>query len=108
MLQWLQEIDDGERRQRLFFALAPLWSAVNAQDTEDSPYRRMIGLSAAQSRRAGSSSDRRGRGHARNDARAQIEQWLEEILAAWRTHIAGTRASNPGIIGMRPHRPRVS
>jgi hypothetical protein len=86
--QWLQEFDDGERRKRLFFAFGPLWSAVNGTDTPDSPYRRMIGLSAAQARRSGSSPI--------DDAAAtlgmstvQVEHWLEEILAAWRQHAAG-------------------
>jgi hypothetical protein len=87
-LQWLQEFDDGERRKRLFLAFGPLWSAVNGADTADSPYRRMIGLSAAQSRRNGSSPI--------EDAAAtlgmstlQIEQWLENILDAWREHAQG-------------------
>jgi hypothetical protein len=87
-LQWLQELDDGERRKRLFFAFAPLWSAVNAENREDSPYRRMIVLSAAEMRRDGSSPI--------DDAAAtlgmstaQIEQWLRDILAAWRVRLQG-------------------
>ena len=86
--QWLQEFDDGERRKRLFFAFGPLWSAINGTDTPDSPYRRMIGLSAAQARRGGSSPI--------DDAAAtlgmstvQVERWLEEILDAWREHAPG-------------------
>jgi len=88
VLQWLQEIDDGERRKRLFFALAPLWSAVNAEDTEDSPYRRMIRLSAAQSRRGGGSSVDEAAATL-GMSTAQIEDWLREILAAWRAHSRG-------------------
>ncbi|MGP0086207.1 MAG: hypothetical protein ACLP0B_21700, partial [Steroidobacteraceae bacterium] len=86
--QWLQTIDDGERRKRLFFAFGPLWSAVNGNDTRDSPYRRMIALSAAQTRRSGGSPI--------DDAAAtlgtstvQVEHWLEQILDTWRKHAPG-------------------
>ncbi len=87
-LEWLQELNDGARRKRLFLAFSPLWSAVNAENQPDSPYRRMIGLSAAEARRTGSSPI--------TDAAAtlgmtsaQVEQWLEDILAAWRSHCEG-------------------
>jgi len=87
-LQWLQEFGDGERRRQLFLAFGPLWSAVNGTNTPDSPYRRMIGLSATQSRRSRSSPI--------DDAAAtlgittaQVEHWLEDILDAWREHVRG-------------------
>ncbi len=87
-LQWLQEFDDAERRKHLFFAFAPLWGAVNAENQADSPYRRMIALTASQMRQSGSSPI--------DDAAAtlgmtpaQIEQWLRDILTAWRTHLQG-------------------
>lgn len=87
-LQWLQEFDDAERRKQLFFAFAPLWDSVNAENHADSPYRRMIALTAAQMNRSGGSPI--------DDAAAtlgmtpaQIEQWLKDILAAWRTHLQG-------------------
>ena len=107
VLQWLQEIDDGERRKQLFFALAPLWSAVNAAEHQDSPYRRMIRLSAAQSRQGGTSSiDQAAATLAMSTV--QIEDWLREILTAWRTHSRGPRSCSNWIIGTRPQRPRAS
>ncbi len=87
-LQWLQEIDDAEKRKRLFFAFTPLWDAVNGQNDAASPYRRMIALAAEHERRTGNST--------LGDAAAalhlsggQAEQWLTEILEAWRSHLTG-------------------
>jgi hypothetical protein len=87
-LQWLQELDGAERRKRLFLAFEPLWSAVNGGNTPDSPYRRMIGLSAAQARRSGGTliDDAAATLGASN---AQIERWLEDVLEAWRSHTHG-------------------
>jgi hypothetical protein len=87
-LEWLQEFDDAARRRRLFLAFAPLWSAVNAENQPDSPYRRMIGLSVAEARRSGSSPIRDAAATLGMTS-AQIEQWLEDILAAWRSHSEG-------------------
>jgi hypothetical protein len=87
-LEWLQEIPDGERRQRLFFAFAPLWSAVNAENHEDSPYRRMIASSVAQMRRSGGSPIDEAAATIGMTS-AQIEGWLKDILAAWRMHMQG-------------------
>jgi hypothetical protein len=87
-LQSLQEIDDPGKRKQLFFAFVPLWEAVDGQNEAASPYRRMIALAAAQARRTGHS--------ALGDAAAslrlsdgQVEQWLTEILEAWRSHLKG-------------------
>jgi hypothetical protein len=92
-LQRLQEVDGSERRKQLFLAFMPLWSAVNGDDGADSPYRRMIGLSAAQMRRGGGSP---GTGSPIETAAAalgmtteEIERWLKEVLGAWRTHLQG-------------------
>lgn len=87
-LQWLQELDDGGRRKRLFLTFEPLWSALNGNNTPDSPYRRMIGLAAAQARRSGSSPiDEAAATLGISDA--QVEGWLEEILKTWRDHAGG-------------------
>ena len=87
-LQSLQEIDDPNERKRLFFAFTPLWDAVNGQNEATSPYRRMIALATVQERRTGKS--------ALGDAArflhlsgGQVEQWLSEILEAWRSHLRG-------------------
>jgi hypothetical protein len=87
-LQWLQEIDDAEKRKRLFFAFTPLWDAVNRQNDAASPYRRMIALAAEQGRRTGNSAlgDAAAALHLSG---AQAEQWLTEILEAWRSHLTG-------------------
>jgi hypothetical protein len=87
-LQWLQEIDDSERRKRLFLSFAPLWSAVNADDQEDSPYRRMISLSAAEMRRS-ARSPIDDAAAALGMTTAQSVEWLTQILAVWRTHSHG-------------------
>jgi hypothetical protein len=87
-LQWLQEFDDAERRRRLFLLFTPLWTAVNAANEADSPYRRMIGLAAAQAHGSGSSPI--------DDAATtlgitpvQMQEWLRDILTHWRTHLKG-------------------
>jgi hypothetical protein len=85
-LKWLQELDDAERRKRLFLAFEPLWTAVNGNNTPDSPYRRMIGLSAA---RRGGSSPIDDAAATLGMSAAQVEHCLEEILEAWREHTRG-------------------
>jgi hypothetical protein len=92
-LQRLQEIDGRDRRKQLFLAFVPLWSAINGDDGADSPYRRMIGLSAGEMRRGAGSP---GLGSPIEVAAAalgmttdEIEHWLNDILGAWRTHLQG-------------------
>jgi hypothetical protein len=88
-LQQLQQLPDGARRKRLFFALSPLWIAINGANTPDSPYRRMMVLNGEALRKLGASPI---------DAAAttlgirspQVEQWLVEILEAWRARSPGT------------------
>lgn len=81
-LEELQQLDDAGQRRRLFFALSPLWIAVNGSNTADSPYRRMLALNGAQTRAAAQSPI--------SDAAAtlgitvrEIERWLVLILEAW-------------------------
>ena len=87
-LDRLQELADAERRKRLFLALSPLWTAVNERNTADSPYRRMMALSGAESRNSGRSP--------LSDAAAtlgitqpEVEQWLVQVLEAWRARSDG-------------------
>jgi hypothetical protein len=84
-LQRLQEIADEPSRKHLFMAFSPLWTAVNGEDTADSPYRRMMASAAASAARDARSPI--------TDAAAtvgitpaQIEDWLIDILSAWRMH----------------------
>jgi hypothetical protein len=87
-LQQLQQLTDSGRRKRLFLAMSPLWIAVNGADTADSPYRRMMVLNGAEIRKSGSSPI--------SNAAAtfgvtpeQVEQWLVQILEAWRARSPG-------------------
>jgi hypothetical protein len=82
VLDLLHEIEEMERRRAVFMALAPLWHAINGNNELDSPYRRMIAMAAADAVKHGSEVDAAAR-----DAgvkTADVEQWLEQILEAWR------------------------
>jgi len=61
---------------------------VNGQNDAASPYRRMIALAAAQERRAGNSALGAAAASLRLSG-GQVEQWLTEILEAWRSHLGG-------------------
>jgi hypothetical protein len=87
-LEYLQQLGEAAQRKRLFLALSPLWIAVNGADTSDSPYRRMMVLNGGEIRKGGSSPI--------SNAAAtlgvtpqQVEQWLVQVLEAWRARSAG-------------------
>jgi hypothetical protein len=83
VLDLLHEIEEPERRKAVFMALAPLWQAVNGNNEPDSPYRRMIALTAADAAKPGSGEV----DAAARDAgvkTADVERWLEQVLDAWR------------------------
>jgi hypothetical protein len=82
VLDLLHEIKEPERRKGVFMALAPLWQAVNGNNEPDSPYRRMIALTAADAAKHGSEIDAAARDAGVNTA--DVERWLEQILDAWR------------------------
>jgi hypothetical protein len=81
-LDLLHEIEEPERRKAVFMALAPLWQAINGNNEPDSPYRRMIAMAAADGAKHGSEIDAAARDAGVNTA--DVEQWLEQILDAWR------------------------
>jgi len=87
-LQQLQQLTDGERRRRLFLALSPLWIAVNGANTADSPYRRMMALTGAAIPIGGRSPIIDAAGTLGITAQ-QVEQWLVQILEAWRARSHG-------------------
>jgi hypothetical protein len=89
-LQQLQQIKDGEVRRKLFLSFVPLWSAINAADGRDSPYRRMMALNSAETRRSGSSPVSNAAAALGIEDR-QIERWLVEVLEAWRARSSGPR-----------------
>lgn len=100
-LHRLHEEPDADRRRALFEAFEPLWHAVHgtggvADATSSraspasaaSPYRRLIALEAANAARDGSPLD-----HAAAQlgvAPQQVENWLEQVLAAWRKTLPPT------------------
>jgi hypothetical protein len=87
-LQTLQQEADAARRKRLFLSFSPLWSAINGEDTADSPYRRMM---------VGAGAEMRTRGRSPiSDAAAtlgitpqEVEHWLVQVLGAWRAQSQG-------------------
>jgi hypothetical protein len=88
----LTQLTEPQRRETLFRAFAPLWQALNADDTPRSPYRRMIRQAAAQAHAAGSPVDEAARtlGISSVDA----ERWLERILDTWR-QVSGAALIEP-------------
>lgn len=81
-LQLLHEIEEPERRMLLFGAFSPLWDALNAGNTPASPWRRMIRMAAEEAAKEGSQIDAAAR--ALGVTTPQVEQWLVQILEAWR------------------------
>ena len=83
----LQTIDEPERRKALFLAFQPLWQAINAEDGSDSPYRRLITLTAADTRDNATPIDAAAR--TLGVSAAQVENWLVQILETWSAATAG-------------------
>lgn len=80
--EMLTRLPESRRRQALFMAFVPLWTALNGRNQADSPYRRMIRLAAAEARHTGSPIDSAAR--TIGVTAAQTESWLERILDTWR------------------------
>ncbi|MBL8550198.1 MAG: hypothetical protein JNJ73_09440 [Hyphomonadaceae bacterium] len=77
-LQMLERLDEPARRRALFFAMAPLWQAVNGDGGLQSPYRRLINERAARAQltiRLAEAS--------LGIAPGEGERWLERALDAW-------------------------
>lgn len=81
-LQLLHVIEEPERRSLLFDAFNQLWDALNAGNTPDSPWRRMIRMAAEEAAKNGSPIDDAAR--AIGVTTDQVEEWLVRILEAWR------------------------
>jgi hypothetical protein len=77
----LARIEEPERRKALFQAFTPLWRAINADGGSGSPYRRLIGMAAAQAREHGSGIDEAAR--TLGVSAPVVETWLTRILEAW-------------------------
>jgi hypothetical protein len=78
----LARTDDPARRRRLFLALDPVWRSVDGDGGRDSPYRLLLTLGT----RVGESPTAQ-RARALGLEPDSLEQWLLEVLGAWR---AGT------------------
>ncbi len=82
-LSLLEQLEQSTRRRALFDALAPLWTAVNGDDSPSSPYRRLVQLSAAE-------ADGRVAAPIARAAEVvglppeQVEVTLERVLDTWR------------------------
>jgi hypothetical protein len=81
-LGMLAQMDDREQRHRLFAAIDTIWRSMNGDDSEGSPYRQFVKLSAARWRAKGSPVDEEAR-VLRIDP-AEMEKWLVSVLEAWR------------------------
>ncbi len=86
-LSLLHALEEPERRKAVFVALKPLWQSINGNDEPDSPYRRLVALASAEGAKHGSEIDAAGRDA--GVSTGEIEQWLEQILDAWRQVSAG-------------------
>ncbi len=76
--------DTSETRRRgWFLSLRPTWESVNAGNSSDSPWRRLVALNAAAWRSTGSPIAGAARSLGIDSAR--VEPILLELLDAWRT-----------------------
>lgn len=83
----LQTINEAERRKALFLSFQPLWQAINASSGSDSPYRRLIALTKADTRGNTTPIDAAARTLGVNAS--QVESWLVQILETWSAATAG-------------------
>lgn len=77
----------AERRRQIFLALEPVFRSVNGDGGASSPYRVMLGPSAAKWKSEGSPIDRNLT--ALGIAPENLEPWLVSILDAWREATKG-------------------
>jgi hypothetical protein len=79
----------SERRRALFLSLRPVWESVNASNAPSSPWRTLVGLSAARWRRDGSPVERAASSLGLDPART--ESTLVSMLDAWRGRTPPTK-----------------
>jgi hypothetical protein len=78
----LGEMNEEERRKKLFYAFVPLWQSINGKDEADSPYRRELPLAKSAASENGTEIDHAAR--TVGVSSAEVEHWLEQILDAFR------------------------
>ena len=81
-LGMLEEMNEEERRKKLFYALEPLWKAVNGKPDAPSPYHRLLSLVISAAAGHGTRIDDAAK--TLGVPSADVEHWLEEILDTWR------------------------
>ena len=81
-LGMLEEIPEEERRKKLFYAMEPLWNAVDGKHDAASPYRRLLPLVVSAARVHGTRIDAAAK--TIGISSHEVEQWLEKILDTWR------------------------
>ena len=80
----LEQIKEPEQRKKLFLAFNPLWEAVNGRDQPDSPYRRLIRMTATDAEKTKSKSAIVAAAESLGVQPANVETWLEQVLDTWR------------------------
>ncbi len=84
----LGRTESAGQRRRLFLALAPIWRAVNGDDGDGSPYRRMVALRRQSWAGGGSPMAARARGLGVDPD--TLERWLVAVLDGWRATLPDT------------------
>ena len=74
--------DDAARRRQLWLAFAPIWQAVNGDDSPRSPYRTLVRRNRARLASEGHALGESVRGIGVEPA--AMEEWLIRILQQWR------------------------
>ena len=86
-LGMLEEINEEERRKKLFYAFEPLWNAVDGKHDAASPYRRLLPLVVSAADGHGTSIDTAAK--TIGVSSREVEHWLEQILDTWRQEDGG-------------------
>lgn len=81
-LGMLEEINEEERRKKLFYAFEPLWNAVDGKHDAASPYRRLLPLVVLAADGHGTRID--SAAQTVGISATEVEHWLEQILDTWR------------------------
>ncbi len=84
ILGLLSQTEDSDRRRRLFLALEPVWRSVNGDGGARSPYRRLVGLTAAHWAGTTGGSPVEASLRRLGIAPDMMERWLTAILEQWR------------------------
>jgi hypothetical protein len=78
----LGQINEQDRRKRLFLSFTPLWEALNGKDQPDSPYRRMIRMASEDNKKNKPAVV--AAAESLGVQPADVEIWLQQILETWR------------------------